>query len=71
MFGLRNDVDYLLPGHNETMLSTNYLNDLRSATMAIINPTTPFTPGTNRRNYDFGDFSIVVKDPLDMGITPK
>ena len=71
MFGFRNEVDYLLPGHNETMLSSDYLNELRAATMAIINPSTPYTPGTDRRNYDFGDFSIVVKDPLDMGIAPE
>ncbi len=67
MFGYRDDVDFLLPGHNETMLSSNYLNELRAATMAIMNPSTPFDPGTGRKSYDFGDFSIVVKDPLDFG----
>lgn len=68
MFGYRNDVDYLLPGHNETMQPVSYLNELRAATMAIINPTTSFTPGNGRKIYDFGNFSIIVKDPLDFGI---
>ncbi|MBL4602391.1 MAG: MBL fold metallo-hydrolase [Emcibacteraceae bacterium] len=68
MFGYRNDVDYLLPGHNETMQPVSYLNELRKATLAILNPTTPYEQGENRRAYDFGDFSIIVKDPLDFGI---
>lgn len=42
MFGFRGDVDYLLPGHNETMQGVGYLNELRAATMSIVNPTTPY-----------------------------
>ncbi|MCC3859633.1 MBL fold metallo-hydrolase [Pseudemcibacter aquimaris] len=68
MFGYQNDVDYLLPGHNETMQPASYLNRLRQATMDILNPTTPFAQGQDVRSYDFGDFSIIVKDPLDFGI---
>lgn len=68
MFGYRNDVDFLLPGHNETMQSVDYLNELRAASLAIINPTTPYSQGTGRRSYDFGKFSIIVKDPLDFGV---
>lgn len=71
MFGYRNDVDYLMPGHNETMQPVTYLDELRAATMAILNPNTPFTQGRNRRTYDFGDFSIIVKDPLDFGINAE
>lgn len=69
MFGFKNDVDFLMPGHNETMQPARYLNELRAATMAIINPTTPFQQGNGRRSYDFGDFSIILKDPLDFGIS--
>lgn len=68
MFGFANDVDYLLPGHNETMQPASYLNELRQATMSIINPTTPFIQGEGRRTYEFGAFSVIVKDPLDFGI---
>ena len=71
MFGYRADVDYLMPGHNETMQSASYLDELRAATMAIINPTTPFQQGQGRRSYDFGDFSIIIKDPLDFGISAE
>ncbi|MDA7568868.1 MBL fold metallo-hydrolase [Emcibacteraceae bacterium] len=71
MFGYRNDVDYLMPGHNETMQPASYLDELRAATMAVINPTTPFEQGRNRRTYNFGDFSIIVKDPLDFGINAE
>lgn len=68
MFGYRHDVDFLLPGHNETMQSSDYLNDLRAATMKIVNPATPFKAGNGTRSYDFGDFSVIVRDPLDFGI---
>ncbi len=68
MFGYADDVDYLLPGHNETMQPVSYLNDLRAATLNIINPTTPFIQGEGRRTYEFNGFSIIVKDPLDFGI---
>lgn len=66
MFSYQNDVDYLLPGHNETMQPSSFLNELRSATLNIINPTTPYEQGSGRRTYDFGKFSIIVKDPLDI-----
>ncbi len=69
MFGYRNDVDYLMPGHNETMQPASFLNELRSATMAIVNPTTEFIQGDGQKTYNFGAFSIIVKDPLDFGIT--
>lgn len=68
MFGFQDDVDFLLPGHNETMQPVSYLNELRAATIAVINPTTPFTQGEGNKSYDFGSFSLVVKDPLDFGI---
>ena len=68
MFGFKDDVDYLLPGHNETMQPASYLNELRAATMAIVNPTTPYEQGSGSRSYDFGNFGIVVKDPLDFGV---
>lgn len=71
MFSYRNDVDYLMPGHNETMQPASYLDELRAATMAVINPTTPFQQGRSRRTYNFGDFSIIVKDPLDFGINAE
>ena len=68
MFSYRDDVDYLLPGHNETMQSVKFLSELRSATMAIINPTTDFKLIDGNRSYDFGRFKIITKNPLDFGI---
>ena len=68
MFSYRDDVDYLLPGHNETMQSVKFLSELRSATMAIINPTTDFKLIDGNRSYDFGSFKIITKNPLDFGI---
>ncbi|MBT5187916.1 MAG: MBL fold metallo-hydrolase, partial [Kordiimonadaceae bacterium] len=68
MFSRREDVDFLMPGHNETMLKAEYLNELRAATMAILNPQTPKTVENGRATYDFGDFSIITKEPHDFGV---
>ena len=67
MFSYRDDVDFLLPGHNETMLPAASLNKLRMATLDIINPITPFEQDGMTRIYSFENFKIIVKDPLDMG----
>ena len=69
MFSYRDDVDYLLPGHNETMQPVKFLSELRSATMAVINPTTDFKLIDGNRSYNFGSFKIITKNPLDFGIT--
>ncbi|HPF47123.1 MAG TPA: hypothetical protein PK690_09680, partial [Emcibacteraceae bacterium] len=68
MFDYHDQVDYLMPGHNETMQPAAYLNKLRQATMDIINPSTRYIQGDKRRTYQFDGFSIIVKDPLDFGI---
>ena len=68
MFSRREDVDFLMPGHNETMLTVDYLDELRAATMAILNPMTSKTVTDGKAAYDFGDFSIITKEPHDFGV---
>jgi glyoxylase-like metal-dependent hydrolase (beta-lactamase superfamily II) len=65
MLSYQQDVDYLLPGHNETMQPVSYLNKLRAATLAVLDPATPSTREEDLRHYQFDGFSLLVKDPLD------
>ena len=60
-----NEVDYLLPGHNETMQPANYLSKLRAATQAVLDPATPSTKEGEYRSYQFDGFLLLVKDPLN------
>ncbi|MCJ8270625.1 MAG: hypothetical protein MJK04_14635, partial [Psychrosphaera sp.] len=67
MLSYRDDVDFLLPGHNETMQPVNYLTKLHRATLAVQNLEVPSTlEEEGVRNYQFDGFSLMVKDPLDF-----
>ncbi|MFT4924980.1 MAG: glyoxylase-like metal-dependent hydrolase (beta-lactamase superfamily II) [Phenylobacterium sp.] len=65
MLSYRDEVDFLLPGHNETMQPVAYLDKLRAATLAVLDPATPSAKDEGLRNYQFDGFRLLVKDPLD------
>ena len=65
MNSYRDQVDFVLAGHNETMLSADYLSELYSATRAIVEDDLPSDLGFFNRTYDFDNFKIIVKVPLD------
>lgn len=61
----QSDVDFLLPGHNETMQPSTYLAKLYAATLAVQDNRTPSTIGDNgNHTYQFDGFSLIVKKPL-------
>jgi glyoxylase-like metal-dependent hydrolase (beta-lactamase superfamily II) len=67
MLSYQGDVDFLLPGHNETMQPVSYLTRLHKAILLVQNPETPSTlEEQGVRNYQFDGFSLLVKDPLDL-----
>lgn len=60
------DVDFLLPGHNETMQAATYLSKLADATLAVQDNSTASTVGENGvHTYQFEGFSLIVRKPLD------
>tara|TARA_R100001377_G_scaffold65307_1_gene40703 strand:+ start:5933 stop:6778 length:846 start_codon:yes stop_codon:yes gene_type:complete len=62
----QDDVDFLLPGHNETMQPSTYLAKLQEATLAVQDSRTPSTIGDNATHtYQYEGFSLIVKKPLD------
>lgn len=66
MLSYQDNVDFLLPGHNETMQPVVYLAKLRAATLAVQDARTPSTINKEGvRNYQFEGFSLLVKKPLD------
>lgn len=66
MLNYQSDVDFLLPGHNETMQPSGYLAKLRAATLAIQDDRTPSTIDEEGiHTYQFDGFSLLVKKPLD------
>ena len=66
MLKYQSDVDFLLPGHNETMQPASYLAKLHAATLAVQDGRTPSTIGDNANHtYQFEGFSLIVKKPLD------
>lgn len=60
---LMDRVDFLLPGHNETMQPSAYLLKLHQAAQDVLNPDTLYQHGKDQREYDFGDFSMIVREP--------
>lgn len=60
---LKPDVDFLLPAHNEPLLESTYLTRFRDAFQAMRDETTPFVLTDGSREYAFGEFSIIVRDP--------
>ncbi len=66
MLTYQNEVDFLLPGHNETMQPASYLAKLHAATLAVLNDSTPSTVSeAGSHTYQFDGFSIIVRKPLD------
>jgi glyoxylase-like metal-dependent hydrolase (beta-lactamase superfamily II) len=61
--GLSKDVDYLLPGHNETLLASDYLSKMYKGFLSIQPGTSPFIQTADNREYRFDGFSILVKQP--------
>jgi glyoxylase-like metal-dependent hydrolase (beta-lactamase superfamily II) len=61
--GFRNDVDYLLPAHNEPLVAGYYLTAMRDAFNAIQAPNAPFRLAGADREYLFDGFSIMVSEP--------
>lgn len=66
MLDYQADVDFLLPGHNETMLPVDYLTKLSAATKTVIEGKAPSTIEDGARRYQFDGFSLMVSDPLDF-----
>ena len=65
MLSYQNDVDFLLPGHNETMQTATYLAKLRDATLAVQDNRIVSTVDDNGiHTYQFEGFSLLVKKPL-------
>jgi glyoxylase-like metal-dependent hydrolase (beta-lactamase superfamily II) len=61
--GYRNDVDYLLPGHNEPLVAGYYLTAMRDAFNAIQAPNAQFKLTDGDREYRFDGFTIMVSEP--------
>lgn len=59
----RNDVDYLLPGHNEPLVAEYYLTAMRDAFNAIQAPNAAFELVDGDREYRFDGFTIMVSEP--------
>ena len=66
MLKYQSDVDFLLPGHNETMQPATYLAKLRAATLAVKDNQTPSTVNdAGIHSYQFENFGLMVRKPLD------
>lgn len=61
--GLADAVDVVLPAHNEPTMPSPELVALRDAFHAMREEGTPFVLTDGNREYDFGEFSILVSDP--------
>jgi glyoxylase-like metal-dependent hydrolase (beta-lactamase superfamily II) len=60
---LQKDIDFLLTGHNETLLPSDYLISLNKAILAIESNAAPYVQKEKLREYQFEGFSILVKGP--------
>ena len=66
MLRYQDSVDFLLPGHNETMQPASYLAKLEAATLAVKNGlSTANIDAGGVRSHQFEGFSLLVRDPLD------
>jgi glyoxylase-like metal-dependent hydrolase (beta-lactamase superfamily II) len=57
------EVDHLLPSHNEPLMPSIYLERMREAFESVKNETTPFVLTDGNREYKFDGFSILVPHP--------
>ena len=60
--GLAGDVDSLLTAHNVPVVDSRYLVELDAAFTAIFEGRGEYALADGQREYDFGDFSIMVPD---------
>lgn len=60
--GLADDVDQLLTAHNVPVITSDYLSALNAAFTAIFEGRGDYALADGYREYDFGDFSIMVPD---------
>ena len=60
---LQEQVDWVLPAHNEPRMEPAQLRRLSEAFRIIQRPDTPFVRTDGAREYDFGRFSLIVSDP--------
>lgn len=60
---LKDEVDFILPAHNETLLSPSYLDKMYRAFLAVQNGTAQYQDQDSIREYSFDGISILVKRP--------
>lgn len=58
---IQNQVDKLLPGHNEPLLDSHYLIQMAAAFSTILKGNGTFVKSDGNREYQFDGFSIIVK----------
>ena len=63
MAALVDEVDFILPAHNEPLLESKYLTSFSDAFAAMMADTLEFVITDENREYVFDGFSIVVTDP--------
>ena len=61
---LRDDVDYVLPAHNEPLVTSELLVRMRDAFESIAASEAKFVLTDGNREYSFDGFSILTPDPL-------
>lgn len=61
---LRDDVDFVLPAHNEPLVASEVLLRMRDAFEAIVKSEAEFVLTDGNREYSFDGFSILIPDPL-------
>ena len=61
---LRDEVDFLLPAHNEPLVTSEYLDRMRDAFDAVAASEAEFVITDGNREYSFEGFSILTPDPL-------
>lgn len=61
---LASEVDYLMPGHNETRIDSAYLGQMREAFERIQGGMEPTTITDGHREYSFEGFSVMTNDPV-------
>ncbi|HLE72310.1 MAG TPA: MBL fold metallo-hydrolase [Vicinamibacteria bacterium] len=61
---LRDDVDFVLPAHNEPLVASELLVRMRDAFEAIAASEAEFVLTDGNREYSFDGFSILTPDPL-------
>lgn len=56
-------MDFILPSHNETLLSPSYLEKMHKAFLAVENGRAQYKDQDSIREYSFEGISILVKKP--------